>query len=114
MARTELTVQDIVRSGLEATYTAANGDGHYFSNDGKRTFIHVVNGDASDNTVTIQTPATADSLAITDRTVVVTAGEERMIGPFPTQYYNQSDGTVYVDHSNTTSGTIAAIKLPAE
>lgn len=115
MARTALTVQEITRNGLSPAYTAANGDGHSVALDGQnRTMIHVVNGDASPNVVTLQTSATVDGEAVADKTVNVPAGEERMIGPFPNQFYRQSDGSVYIDHSNTTSNTIAAFNIPAE
>lgn len=114
MARTDLTVQDIVRTGLQATYTAAIADGHMFANDGKQTFIQVINNDAASKTITIQTPATVDSLAVTDRTVAVPAGEERFIGPFPKGTYNQSDGKVYIDYSAVTSVTVAVLKVPEE
>ena len=111
MAREALTLQSIVRGGLEPAYTAANADGHSVTNDGKRTFVHVNNGSGSEVTITIDTPGTVDGLAISDREVAVPAGEERMIGPFPTDWYNQSDGTVHVDYSDTTSVTIGAFKV---
>jgi hypothetical protein len=111
MARTTIAVQQILRSGLEAVYTAANADGHALLNDGKRTFLHVVNGDAADKTLTFATPLTVDGLAVADRTVVVTAAEERLIGPFPTEIYGQSDGTIHVDYSDVTSVTVAALRL---
>lgn len=110
MARAALTVQDIERSGLEPSYTAAIADGHSFENNG-RVFIHVKNGDAASKDITIQTPGTVDGLAVADRVVSVPADEERMIGPFAPSQYNQSDGSVYVDYSAITSVTIAAIEM---
>jgi hypothetical protein len=111
MARTALSLQEIIRTGLSPSYTAANVDGHSVANDGKLTFVHVKNGSGGEVTVTIDTPGTVDGLAIADRTVAVPAGEERIIGPFPTAYYNQADGTVHVDFSAVTSVTIAAFKV---
>jgi hypothetical protein len=52
-----------------------------------------------------------DGLAIAERTVVVTAGESRKIGPFPPNIYNQSDGMVYLDYSAVTDVTVALMRL---
>ena len=54
MARTTLTVQAIVRTGLSPVYSAANADGHSVVNDGKKTFVHVKNGSGSSMNVTTQ------------------------------------------------------------
>ena len=111
MARTALTIQSIVRTGLNPTYTSANADGHSVVNDGKKTFVHVKNGSASSINVTIQTPNTVDDLTVSDRVVAVPAGAERLIGPFPVETYSQSDGAVYVDFSAVTTVTCAAFKV---
>lgn len=108
MPRTALAVQQIVRSGLTPNYTAANVDGHSIPNGGTE-FIHVKTG-ASGVTVTIQTPNTVDGLAITDRQIVIGTSSERMIGPFPRNVYNQGAEEVYIDFSQVTTVTIAAIR----
>lgn len=115
MARTDLSVQDIARSGLAPSFSAANADGHAIYNDGK-TFIEVKNTDASPITVTIQTPGTVDGLAISDRTVTIPATTgDKMIGPFPPDKYNQISGSdkgkVYVDFSAVSNVTVAALRL---
>jgi hypothetical protein len=118
MATTQLVVQDIVRTGLEAVYVAAvSGDGHAVDNAGRRTFLHVINGSGGDVDVTIATPNTADGLVIADRVVTVTAGEERMIGPFPSMYEqydadNAIEQAFIVTYESTASVTVAALKLP--
>jgi len=109
MARSALTVQTIVKTGLADTYASANVDGNSFANDGA-TFLHVKNGGGSSITVTIDTPNTVDDLAISNRTVTVANGSEKMIGPFPPGVYNHS-GEVYVDYSAVTSVTVGAFKL---
>lgn len=110
MARTALTYQQIVRTGLETAYAAVDQpNGEQFANNG-RMFLHVKNGAGSDITVTVTTPNTVDGLAIADQDIVVTAGEERMIGPFPPGIYN-SDGNVLVDYSSGTSVTAALLRL---
>lgn len=111
MARTALTVQVIARTGLDPAYSSANADGHSVQNTG-RECVHVVNGGGGAITVTIQTPGTVDGLAVSDRTVSVPAGEDRIIGPFPVRDYNQPNTeTIYVDFSGVTSVTVAALRL---
>ena len=110
MARDILTVQEIVRTGLNPSLSAGDSaNGHEFVNDGK-TYVEVVNGGGSPIVVTIPTPGSIDGLAIADRTVSVPAGETRKIGPFPNTY-NQSGGLVYIDLDDDTSVTLGAFKL---
>ncbi len=104
-----LSVQQIGRSGLNPSYAAAAGGGDTVPNDA-RTFLHVKNGSVSEITLTIQTPNTVDGLAVTDRTVAIPASGERMIGPFPTDYYGS---TLTLTYSDVTTLTIAAVRLPA-
>jgi hypothetical protein len=104
-----LTVQQIARSGLSPSYASAAGGGDTVPND-EKTFLHIKNGGGSQITLTIQTPGTVDSLAITDRTVDIPAAGERMIGPFPASYYG---ATLTLSYSGVTSVTIAAIRMPA-
>jgi len=114
MARTALTVNEVVRAGVAFSPSAANVDGHSLANDRNAAlFLYVNNGSGSSVTVTIQTPGTVDGLAVADRTVAVAAAAEKLIGPFPSGVYDQSDGAVYVDFSAVTSVTVAAFKIAA-
>ena len=110
MARAALTVQEISLTGLNPSYVAAEGDGNSFTNLGD-VFIHVKNASGGSITVTVQTPATVQGVAVEEVPVSVPASGERMIGPFPPSVFNQSDATVYVDYSAVTSLTVAAVKL---
>ena len=112
MARTALAVQNVTRGGLTPAYTAANVDGHSIPNSG-RELVHVKAG-ATPTTVTIQTPGTIDGMAVADRTVTVPASQERMIGPFPPEIYNQggaSGDQVFVDFSSVATITCGAFKV---
>lgn len=118
MARTEITPQTSVRTGLTPTFTAAIVDGHAFDNAGERVYIHVKNTDASPVDVTIPTPKTVDGLDVEDMVVSVPATTgEKIIGPFPNDVYAQNDATlgikkcVYIDYASTTGVTVAVIKL---
>jgi hypothetical protein len=120
MATNLIAVQDIARTGLEPTYTAATSgaDGDVWQNEGRRTFLHVKNGSGGSIDVTITTPNTVDGLAVADLVVAVPAGEERMIGPFPRIYEaydtdNSIESAIQATYSSVTSLTVAAIKLPA-
>lgn len=118
MARVAITPQAIVRTGLNATYTAALADGHGFTNSGRKKVIHVKNGGAGATVVTIPTPGTIDGLAIPDRTVSVPAGEDRFIGPFSELYENDDSGgdtgisdAVFINTDVQTSVTYAVLYL---
>lgn len=105
-----LSVETIIRNGLNPTFNAAAGGGDEFANTGKE-FIHLKNGDGSPMTVTIVTQITVDAQAVGDRAVVVGAGEERIIGPFPSAEYNDSGGLVQLTYSAVTSLTVAVLKV---
>jgi hypothetical protein len=112
MARTALSVQEIVRTGLDPSYEAANTDGESVANDG-RTFVHVDNASGGSINVTVVHPGTVDGLAVADLVVAVPAGEDRMIGPFPARF-NQTGsdaGKLYVDFSAVASVTVAALRV---
>ena len=105
-----LTAQVMTRAGLEVTYSAATVSPGYdqFLNYGNQ-FIHIRNGHSGDQTVTISTPATLDGLDVNPRSVVITANEERFIGPFPPAVYNNSSGLVTLSYSGVTALTLAVI-----
>ncbi len=113
MADTAQAVIAIVKTGgADPTYTGSlsASNNYQFANDGK-TFIHVKNGGGSPDTVTIVSQNSEDGLAVADRTVVVPAGEERMIGPLLPHVYNDGDGLVNFTHSFITSVTQAVFSL---
>ena len=104
-----LTTQSTSLTGLEATYAAVAAS-DTFTNSGD-IFLHIKNGDASDNTVAVVSTKTVEGLAVADVSVVVTAGEERFIGPFDPATFNATSRLVTVTNSNTTANTIAVIQM---
>lgn len=111
MPRTDLSPQQILRTGLNPTFSAADGSNqNSFENNGQ-TYLHVKNGGGSSINVTIDTPGTVDGLAVGNLIVAVPNGGERIIGPFPQNIYNQVDGKVYVDWSAVTSVTAAVLRF---
>lgn len=105
-----LSVEQVDQDGLDATYNAVAASDK-FDNSSGRVIIHVKNGDASSDTVTIVTTKTLGGLDLDDATGTVPAGEERFLGPFSKGIYNDIDDLVEVQHSNTTSITMAVIKI---
>lgn len=104
-----LTVQTIALTGLEMTYAAASVS-DTFPNNG-RTFLHIKNGDGSDHTATINSLVDCNQGFDHDPAVVVTAGEERMIGPFPMNRFNNASGLATVTLDAATSMTVAVITI---
>lgn len=119
MARTELTLQTTARTGLNPSYTAATADGEGIDNDSQRVVLHVKNAGGGACVVSLDTPGTVDGLAIPSLDVTVPAGEERFIGPFPKNVYNQDDSAgdtgveecVFIDTDTQTGITLAAFLL---
>jgi len=116
MARVQIPVSQIVRGAGLAQPAQTNGDhtnNHYFANDG-RTFLEVVSSDAGSQTVAFEIPTPSsgtDGQSVTSLSVTVAAGATRYVGPFPTAIYNQTDQTVFVDPSVSTTLKFRAYKI---
>lgn len=110
-----LTVTEVTRAGvIVTTLTAAAAGGDQFPNTG-RELVMFKNGDVAAKTVTLVTGAAGadpDGLAITDKTIVVAAGDTVVMGPFPTGIYNDASGMMNLTYSAVTSCTLKALKLP--
>jgi len=114
MARIAIPVSTIIRGGLtppSQTDADATNDHYIASNDG-RIFIEIVSSDASTQTVTVETPVTYDSLAVEDLEISIPAGATRLSGPFPMNSFNQSDQSIYLNPSVSTTLKFRAYKLP--
>lgn len=112
MARTELTAQKIVVSGLAATTTTPNTDGVAFRNNGKVALM-VTNGSASSITVTPVIAKQVEGISVTSPARTVAAGATKYFGPF-SDAYDQLDGTqtVHVNLSAVTDVGVALLSLP--
>ena len=112
-----LTRQDCKETALEATYAAAAGGGDVITNTGGNTILHVKNGSGGNITLTVTAQKTTASnsafgvLTKSDSVTVVTAGEERFIGPFEPNAFNNSSGQIEITYSGVTSFTIAGINF---
>lgn len=116
MARTELTVQKVLSSGLNAAYTGATVDGEAFNNASENVIIHMVNGGGGASVLTVQTPMQQDGLDVAERTVSVPAGEDRFIGPFQRSIYSKVDAVlslpqaIWINTDVQTSVTLAVLE----
>lgn len=105
-----LTVQAVDLDGLKPSYGVCASGGDEFVNSGK-DFIHVKNGDASPHTVTVDSQQACNQGFDHDAAVAIPAGEERMIGPFSKDRFNDSEEKVQISYDAVTSMTIAAIRV---
>jgi len=106
-----LTTQVIARSGLNPTYAAVAASDTF--SPGADVFLHVKNAGGSPDTCVVQV-LTGDppGLSISDVSVSVTNGQERMIGPLPAQFFaDPTTGLATVTHSFTTSVTVGVFRL---
>ncbi len=110
-----LTVQQLVRTGLNPSLAAAAAGGDAFPNNG-RTFLRVKNGHAdAARTVTVASQLGAASIpqgaVKADVAVVVPAQGERWIGPLDPGSFNDANGRVVFTYSSEADLTVAAYTL---
>jgi hypothetical protein len=89
--------------------SACAGGGDGLTNTGKE-LIAFNNASGSSITVTIHfaAGATVDGAAPASKTVVVAAGAIKIVGPFNTTYYNDTNGLVQFTYSGVTTFTYTA------
>jgi hypothetical protein len=105
-----LAVQQVAMAGIAPTYAAASVGGDTFANDG-HTVLHVKNGGVGSVTVTVDSVTACNQGFDHDSAVVVPAGGERYMGPFPTRRFSNASGVASVAYSGVTSVTVAALKV---
>ena len=113
-----LSVQSVVFGGLNAVLGAAS-TADKFTNDGKNTFLLFVNGNASARTLTIaanDADKPGFGVIATPDTVVTLPGSGTngglcMVGPFPADRFNDSNGQVNYTLDVATGMTVAALQL---
>ncbi len=104
MARTTLTVTELVRTGVaNPAGTTGTADGHKITNDGN-VWLEIDNANAASRTLQIQTPATVSDLEIADQPIVVPGSASRWhAGPFDKALFNRpygdtDAGMIYLDY----------------
>lgn len=112
-----LTVSTLTRSGvIDLVATAVAADAALtdkFLNYGKE-FLYVHNAGGSPCVVTLNfgPGATVDAVAPTNKTVTIAAGKDGMIGPFPTNFYNDANGYMNVHYDQVASVKVLPVSLP--
>lgn len=108
---TLLATQNISRTGVTPAYTAVTGSDTFVPGSG--VFIHVKNGGGSpDVCVCVVASGDPPGLTVADNSVSVTNAQERMIGPFPSQFFaDPTTGLCTVTHSFTTTVTSGVFNL---
>lgn len=105
MARQALAVETISITGLEPTVSAAHADGHAYANNQGRAIVTIINGNLSDDvTASIQPTDSRYGLDREPLTVIVPAGEERVIGGLDSALFEQQSGAdqgkIYLDFAD--------------
>jgi len=111
-----LTAQQISQSGLKPVYAAAAVAGDLVVNTGIQYF-HVKNGSGVSVTSTVTPVITTvvdpllGTLVKETATLILGAGEVGFLGPFETEAFNSTDGTVEIEYSAVASVTVAALYI---
>lgn len=114
MARTSVTTQKVVRTGLVPALSEPTVDGDVV--DCGEVFLYVDNTTAGAVTVTVNSTASQDGLAVSNLAVSVAASATALIGPLPARTFGQDSGTAdagraYVDYSVQTGVNRAVISF---
>jgi hypothetical protein len=110
MAASQVLVQQLVNTGLEATYEAANVDGNYFVNNGQ-TIFYLINAQVVAKTITI-TSLIPDNYGIThNETITVPASSSTVINFMSKHRFNDANNLVNITYSGVTTLTVAALKV---
>jgi hypothetical protein len=106
MAATEITAQEIIRTGTGkvVALAAANVDGNYYTNGSLRS-LRISNGGAGAITLTVDIPIVLDGVAAADKTYSIPNDSNvHELAPFPSSVYG---GVVNLSYSGVTSLTVA-------
>lgn len=109
----DLVVKKVVKTGLnpdDPAYVACTEGGDAVLNSGK-TFLHVKNGHSGAWVVTVNSVQPCSQGFDHDVAVSVPASEERMIGPFARDRFNDANQKLAITYDGVTALTIAAIEV---
>jgi hypothetical protein len=114
MPDTRIAVQKIVVAGLTPVQTGsltATTMDYVFKNNGK-VLVHAIKAGAGDCVITFTTPKEVQGLAVANPTVTVVATTgDKLIGPFPTDVYNDANGDAKMTFSEITGLTVGVFEL---
>lgn len=113
MADIRVDVEQVKDSGLSATNTGSltTSDTYLVNNDG-RTVLHFKKDQASDATITIETPRTVGGLAVADRTVTIPGSTgDVFVGPLAPGLYNTGQDVKFTISGDVAGLTVAALRV---
>jgi hypothetical protein len=105
-----LSVQKLSLSGITLTFSACDAAGDEFENSGE-AFIYVKNSDTVDHTVIVNSQQPCSYGFDHDVSVTVPTGGEKLIGTFPKDRFNDSNGKVQISYDAVTGLTIAVVEV---
>lgn len=106
-----LAYRQVGIAGADPALAAASAGGDKVA-PSDRGVLLVRNGSAASINVTVDVPGnTKYGLANPDVVVAVPAGADRLIGPFPGDLANPTDGLVALTYSAVATVTVAAIAI---
>lgn len=113
MADVPLTVEQVVKTGLAATYNGslATTNTYQVANNGK-VILHAIKTAAVNCDITFTVAGNYYGMTFADHVVTCTATTGNLfIGPFPPQAFNDTAGNVEFTLSDVDGLTIAVINL---
>lgn len=106
----QLSIQTTSVSGSTTTYNSADSEGDSLDNNGM-TLLYVSNDGSSSITVTVSAQKTCEFGFMHDITVDVATGEEKVIGTFRRDRFNDKNNNVQVTYSGTTSVQVKTVSV---
>ena len=114
MAEVRIAPEDVLLTGIAATYTGGlSVTNTYKVRNSGRVILHFLKGAAVDCIVTIVTPKTVAGLAVDDTAVTVPATTgDKFIGPFPRDLFNDGSNDITITLATDETGlTIDALEI---
>lgn len=105
------TAQVMQLTGLEVVHTACDAAGNHYANAGN-TFLWFKSTAIADKTITVNRQRACEIGSDHDDVITLTAGEERLCGPYNTYWFNDANGYTYITYSDVTDITLAIIQMP--
>ena len=111
-----ITAQKITQAGLIPVYAASAAAGDKVLNTGIEYF-HVKNASSASVTSTVTPVITTvvdpllGTLVKETATLVLAAGKEGFLGPFETEAFNSTLGTIEIEYTAVASITVAALYI---
>jgi hypothetical protein len=108
MTRTLIAPLITSRAGTVQVTTPATAQ-MSFAND-EKALLSIKNGSGVTLTGTVAIPLLVDGRAVAALPISIAAGVTAVFGPFPSNVYNQADGSVYFDLGATTTIEVMVLK----